>query len=206
MNQTRRKLLIAVGIFWSIAILAVVINSKIGQETARPWLAGNSISWYVGSRTWSALLFAVGNCFVAAIMGRFLFLLGENWRLPRAYFFFLILLVVALIWLSVFPIGYFDSPGEKSIISYLHAAGSRIMFFAMAAVMFFLARKGGGSASLRLAMEAFAVYAIFCVIFALVNLDAFYSIVLFIEGFYILGFMLLLLWCGKETEQTKQNS
>lgn len=198
MNQARRKLGCSIIIFWAIVVLAVILNAGARFATERPWLLGNSISWYVGSQAWSAILFALGNMIVAVVMSRFLWVLGEQWRMPRAYFFFLILLVVALVWLSSFPLGYFDLENQKSVISYLHEAGSRTMFLAMAVVVFFLSTNAGLSKLLRVALRCFVLYAVFCVLAVLAGLSGFYAGLLFFESFYIFAFMMLLLWCGEE--------
>ncbi len=198
MNQVRRKLFFVIIIFWMIVAISIILNSEARLATERPWLLGNSISWYVGSQTWSAILFALGNVVVALVMSRFLWTLGERWQMPRAFFFFLILLVVALVWLSVFPLGYFDLENQKSVISYLHEAGSRTMFFAMAVVIFFLSTKAKLSKPLRVTLRCFVLYAVFCVVAVLAGISGFYAGLLFFESFYIFAFMMLLLWCGEE--------
>lgn len=197
MNLARRKLLLAMGIFWTVVVLAVLINSSAYIGTARPWLFGNSISWYVGSRTWSALLFALGNFILAILMSQFLWSLGMAWKMPRAYFFFVTLLVVALAWLSVFPLGYFDSEAGESLISYLHKAGSRTMFFVMAVTVAFLMIRAK-SKSLRIALAVFVGYAVFCAVAVLMGIGVFNAGLLLFESIYILTFMILVLWCGKE--------
>lgn len=193
MSQAKRKLLAAAGLFWGVVALTLVFNLHNFQGSARPWFIGNSISWYVGSRVWSALLFAVANVFVAILMSQCLWTLGEYWRMPRAYFFFIILLVVALVWLSVFPLGFFDLEGQKSTISFLHEAGSRTMFGAMAIVIIFLATKVRTAKLLHAALVLFPLYALFCAVSALGHIAGFYSGILIYESSYILGFFLLLL-------------
>lgn len=195
MKKQTRQILAAIGIFWAVAILAIILNRNACLGTAHPWLLGNSISWYVGSQIWSALLFLLGNCIVAILISRFLWSLGEHWKMPRIYFFFVILLVIALAWLSVFPLGFFDSATEKSIVSYMHEAGSRTMFFAMAVVIAFLATKAQ-SKIFRMVSGSFVAYAIACAVAVLISSSIFYAGMLFFESFYIFAFMMLLLWCS----------
>ena len=92
----------------------------------------------------------------------------------------------------------FDLENQKSVISYLHEAGSRTMFFAMAVVIFFLSTKARLSKPLRVTLRCFVLYAVFCVVAVLAGISGFYAGLLFFESFYIFAFMMLLLWCGEE--------
>lgn len=213
MKLARRRLLLAVIIFW-VMVLAIILAYAIeyrhfeggiyvftknkNPEISCIYILANSISWYVGQNAWSAILFAIVNCFVATLIGRFLWSLGEQWQMRRAYFFFVVLLTVAFIWLSVFPLGYF---GAKSVISYLHQAGSRVLFFAMAVVAFYLSMRAR-SKVLRLLLGIFVLYAIVCAILALTNCGIFYHYILLFEASYIFVFMMLLLRCSYQTRVT----
>ena len=106
MKPSRKKLLLAAAILSVTSLSAVIFNAGAYQGTAMPWLLGNSISWYVGSQAWSAILFALGNLAVAILIGQYLWMLGKSWQMSRIYFYFIFLVIVALIWLSVFPLGF----------------------------------------------------------------------------------------------------
>jgi len=198
MKLEQRRLLFAIGIFWAITITAILINSAAYIGTSRPWFSGNSISWYVGSQAWSALLFALGNLIVAISMSHFLWGLGLKLKMPRAYFFFITLLVVALVWLSAFPLGFFDTLDSKSTVSCLHEAGSRMMFFAMAIVTSFLATKAQLGKPLRIVSGLFVGYAVFCALAVVTGFGKFYAALLFFEAFYIFAFMMLVLGCSQK--------
>lgn len=204
MSSAQKKLLLAMGIFGATSLAAVIINAGAYQGAARPWLLGNSISWYVGSRVWSAILFALGNLAVAILIGRYLWMLGKSWQMPRIYFYFIFLVVVALIWLSVFPLGFFDTPTSKSTISYFHEAGSRTMFFAMAVVAFLLALKSRLHNLLCFCLSIFVLYAITSAVAVLAGVKWFLSGLLFFEAFYIVAFIMLLFWCGSITPKLKE--
>ena len=196
MKMSRYRLVFAIGIFWIISTLIVSINSQV--INANPaGLFNKTISYYVGRATWSALLFALSHFIVAGLIGWSLWSLGERCRMPRSYFFFGILLVVSLIWLLVFPLGYFDSGAEKSMVSYMHEAGSRTMFFAMAVEITFLITKMTKSKLLRAVMSLFVIYAVFCAIATLAGFGWFSNCILLFESFYISAFMILLLWCDR---------
>lgn len=204
MSSAQKKLLLAMGIFGATSLAAVIINAGAYQGAARPWLLGNSISWYVGSRVWSAIFFALGNLAVAILIGRYLWMLGKLWQMPRVYFYFIFLVIVALIWLSVFPLGLFDTPTSKSTISYFHEAGSRTMFFAMALVLFLLALKCRSHKLLKICLASFVIYAIFCAVATLAEVKCFLAGLLFFEAFYIIAFMILIFWCGSITPKLKE--
>ena len=202
MNKARRKLLVAGGLFWAVVGAVLLLNGRNCLEAARPWFIGNSISWYVGSRVWSALIFAISNAIVAILMSQFLWALGEYWQMPRPYFFFIVLLVISLVWLSVFPLGFFDQADAKSLISSLHEAGSRTMFGSMAVVAIFLATRVRTHKVLHGALVLFPFYALVCAVAFLTKNAAFYSAILIFESLYIFLFMALILWCGNRAKTT----
>ena len=196
MKKKKKKLLLAAAILSVTSLSAVIFNAGAYQGTAMPWLLGNSISWYVGSQAWSAILFALGNLAVAILIGQYLWMLGKSWQMSRIYFYFIFLVIVALIWLSVFPLGFFDTPTSKSTISYFHEAGSRTMFFAMAVTAFLLALKSRSCNLLCFCLSIFVLYAIASAVAVLAGVKWFLSGLLFFEAFYIVAFLILLFWCG----------
>lgn len=65
---------LALAVFLTTATLGVVINSFV---FGRGLSLDRSISRYVGYETWSAILFALGNFLVVAMVGKYLWKLGR---------------------------------------------------------------------------------------------------------------------------------
>lgn len=185
-------------IFTVIATLAVVLNSFVfgyGFDVAR------SISRYVGFEVWSVLLFAIGNCFVVAAVARALFKIGEAWHMPKVFYWLTVIMCVALIWLSVFPIGMFDAEGSVSLISWLHILGSRTLFVVMMIVACMIAGNQYASPMTHGVCVGYMVYAIFCVVGHLTEASWFLPYTLIFESSYIVGFLVMLLFCKTRTSR-----
>ncbi len=183
----------AILVFVVTATIAVVLNSTVGGYG---WHTNWSISRYVGLEAWSAIMFALGNCVVAALMGRYLWRLGERWKMPKVYYILVLVMAVALLWLSFCPVGFFDVGGENSTISLMHVLSSRMMFISMMliAMIIVMCRRAGMVA--HALNVGFLVYAIFCVIGELSRADWFVPLTLIFESTYLLGFMVIMAYCG----------
>lgn len=189
---------LALGVFLVTATLGVVINSFVFQ---RGLSLDRSISRYVGYEAWSAILFALGNFVVAGTVGSYLWKLGEFWKMPRIYYYCAFLMVVGLIMLSVFPVGYFDLGGQKSVISYAHEIASRTMFIMMMLMAAMLAGRRA-SAGTMAACAMYLVYAVFCVTGYLTEGEWFTPLILIYEWVYIAAFPLVLAACkGRAVEK-----
>lgn len=183
---------LALGVFLVTAGLGVTINSFVFGRGLR---LGWSISRYVGCETWSAVLFALGNFLVVAMVGRYLWKLGDKWHMLRIYYYCAFLMCAGLILLSIFPVGYFDSVAGKSVISYAHEISSRTMFIAMMLMAAMLAGNWRASAQTRALCMAYLVYAVFCVTGYLTDGSWFTPLILIYESVYIATFPMLLVAC-----------
>lgn len=149
-------------------------------------------------------MFALGNFLVVALVGRYLWKLGDKWHMLRIYYYCAFLMCVGLILLSIFPVGYFDVVAngavEKSVISFAHEISSRTMFIAMMLMAAMLAGNWRASARTRAACMAYLVYAVFCVTGYLTDGSWFTPLILIYESVYIATFPLVLIVCqtGKE--------
>lgn len=188
---------LALGIFLVTAGLGVIINSFVFGRGLR---LGWSISRYVGCETWSAVLFALGNFLVMAMVGKYLWKLGEKWHMLRVYYYCAFLMCVGLILLSIFPVGYFDNASGKSVISFAHEISSKMMFIAMMLMAAMLAGNWRASAQTRAVCVAYLIYAVFCVTGYLTDGEWFTPLILIYESVYIATFPMVLAACrtGKE--------
>ena len=195
------SLWLALGVFLVTAGLGVAINSTVFGRGLR---LGWSISRYVGCETWSAVLFALGNFLVIAMVGRYLWKLGDKWHMLRVYYYCAFLMCVGLLWLSLCPVGYFDVVAngvvEKSVISYVHEISSKLMFIMMMLMAAMLAGNWRACAQTRAVCVAYLVYAVFCVTGYLTAGSWFTPLILIYESLYIASFPLVLIACrtGKE--------
>lgn len=187
---------LALGVFLATSMSGVLINSFVFGKGLR---LGWSISRYVGSETWSAVVFALGNFLVVAMVGQYLWKLGEAWRMLRVYYYCVFLMCLGLIWLSLCPVGYFDvATGEtvaKSVISLVHEVSSRLMFIMMMFMAAMLAGNWRASALTRAVCVAYLVYAVFCVTGYLTDGSWFTPLILIYESVYIAAFPLVLVAC-----------
>lgn len=192
-----RQVLVGLVVFVTMVVLVVTINSLThGFDFA--W----SISRCVGLELWSVILFTLGNVLVTAVMARVLWKIGEAWEMPRPYYYCAFAMCVALIWLSVCPIGFCDVNGERSIVSWLHMLASRTLFVMMAIVAAMILRNKKASALTQGVGAAYFCYAIFCVIGHVMQAGWFLPETLIFESTYIVGFLVLLLFCkSKELER-----
>ncbi len=185
----KKWMLGAIGVFLVTSLLAIIVNSL-----SHGWHFGYSISRYVGLETWSAVVFALGNIVVAGLFGRYLYVVGKAWRMPKWFYILVIVVIVALLGLSACPIGYFDLPGTEygsSWSSQIHQVCSRLMFACMLAMAFAWQWCSAAKDSSRRWCAVFVVYGVFCAVAYLLKLDWFFRATLVFESTYILGFMVL---------------
>ena len=188
-----KRMILALMIFLATATLAVVLNSTVGGYG---WHLNWSISRYVGLELWSVMLFAIGNCFVAALMGSYLWRLGERWKMSKIYFVLVLVMAAALLWLSFCPIGFCDVGDMRSTVSLMHEFSSRTMFITMmliAATIVICRRAGRLAHALNV---GYRVYASFCVVGQLTRAEWFAPMVLVYESVYLIGFLLIMAYCG----------
>ncbi len=189
-TKTQKKwMLLAIGIFLVTSLLAITINSL-----SYGWHIEYSISRYVGLETWSAVLFALGNIVAAGLFGKYLFAVGEAWRMPKWFYVVVVVTAMALLGLSACPIGYFDPNGAdfgSSAPSWMHKICSRLMFACMLILAFVWQWNSVVQMKMRRWCAVFVAYGIFCILGYIFGSNWFFSMMLVFESAYILGFMVL---------------
>lgn len=188
-EQQRRKMLRAVGVFLLTALAIVGLNSL-----SHGWHWDYSISRYVGLETWSAVLFALSNLVVAGLFGKYLYMVGELWQLPRWFYWMIVLTVVGLLGLSACPIGYFDAPGTtfaSSVPSQVHQLCSRLMFVCMMLMALTWLLRSQVQTKIRGWCGVFLTYGVLCTVGFCFDMAWFDRLILVFESAYILGFMVL---------------
>lgn len=195
--MNKKLMWLALGIFLTTSGLAVTINSLAISGLHFDY----TISRYVGLRSWSAIVFAVGNFVVAGAMLKYLYGVAEVWGMPRWAYWLIVVMLVALIGLSVCPIGYFDPVGAKygtSAPSLIHGICSRVMFFSMLVMIMTVALGALTSRRTRVLALAFVVYGLFCLYGYFSRAEWFENVVLVFESLYLVGFMVMCLGLRKK--------
>lgn len=187
----KRWLVAALVVFLVTSMTAIFLNSFL---MGHGWSTERSVSRYVGFEIWSSMIFAVGNLFAAGVTGAFLWKLGGLWKMPRIYYYCVMLMVLGLIWLSLCPIGLCDpGDGRKSIVSFAHEVSSRTMFLMMMAAAGMIALRSYATDVSRILCGGYVVYGAFCILGYLTHSHWFEARVLIFETVYIAGFVILLL-------------
>lgn len=183
----------AIVTFLTTVLAAIVFNSTL---MGHGFHSEYSISRYVGLETWSAVLFGLGNVLALILMLYYLYEMGESLKMPRVYFWLVILMAIGLIGLSACPVGYFDLPGTayaSSAPSRIHEICSRLMFLAMLLSQALVAVIGLADKRTRILAAVFAVYGLICIFGYFSKSAWFLNALLFFETMYLLGFMVVCL-------------
>lgn len=187
-------ILVALGTFLAGAGIAVTrgILAQAYMGRAQAWALGNTISYYVGTSTWTAVLFAALNFVTVGLMGYYLWQMGQVWRMPRIYHYLVVILAVAFVWLSVCPVYYADYMGHVSLVSRMHEVASRTMFIMMALIALLVTLKREASVSTRILGVVYLVLAMVSVLGYFTKGAWFTPVILIWESSYILAFLLLM--------------
>lgn len=195
MNTVKKwPILAALGTFLVGGGIAVTrgIISEAYLGRAQAWALGNTISYYVGTTTETAVLFAVLNFVTVGLMGYYLWQMGQVWRMPRIYHYLAVILAVAFVWLSVCPVYYADFAGHVSLVSRMHEVASRTMFMMMALVVLVVILNREASTGTRWLGAAFLMLAVASVAGYLTKGGWFMPALLIWESGYIFAFLALM--------------
>ncbi len=192
----------ALAVFLVTSFAAIIVNSTL---LGHGFHLDYSISKYVGLETWSAVLFTIGNLFVAAFFGKYLWKLGEAWDMPRLFYYLIVVMVAGLLTLSFCPSGYCDFDGKKNLITWLHEVSSRMMFIAMMSEAALIACWKKASRLAHALCVSYVVYAIICIAGYFTKGEWFLTFLMIYESMYLAMFMIMLAFCGiRDTEDTQK--
>lgn len=146
-----------------------------------------TISRYMGTSAWSAILFAVSNFVISAFMVKYFWAIKKALKLSKFWFTAIIIMVISFVMLSVCPVGLFDATwGDYGVVSHIHRGSSYVLFFTMflTAIGSLIEIKNKNNlftafGSFLLAYSTFAIYGYICK-------PAFYmDNIIYFEFFYI---------------------
>ena len=132
MKMNKKLIHAATGVFLATEVLVIVLYTfAFGRGFNLNW----SISRYMGTDYWSAILFALSNFLVVFLVLKYLLQVRKVHKLSLFWLVLVIAMVVAYVGLSICPIGLFDpSWGHFGIVSTLHHTFSQTLFAIMAMV------------------------------------------------------------------------
>ncbi|MBO7664641.1 hypothetical protein J6S46_02170 [Candidatus Saccharibacteria bacterium] len=118
MKMNKKLIHAATGVFLATEVLIIVLYTfAFGRGFNLNW----SISRYMGTDYWSAILFALSNFLVVFLVLKYLLQVRKVHKLSLFWLVLVIAMVVAYVGLSICPIGLFDpSWGHFGIVSTLH--------------------------------------------------------------------------------------
>ncbi len=189
----------ALAIFILTEGLAVLGNGLAGKG----FMLNRSISRYVGFGLWSSILFALGNVGVSYVIGKYLWRVGEIWRMPRMFYYLVVLMVVGLVGLSLCPLGLADLNGQLGVVSTLHQIFSRLMFFMMLCVTVMIMLNQQTRERVRKICMVFVTYGVICAVGSILHLEWFEAQVLIWETMFFFLFMLLLVTLPRGEKQIR---
>lgn len=195
-------ILAALGTFLVGGGIAVArgILSEAYLGRAQAWALGNTISYYVGTTTETAVLFAALNFVTVGLMGYYLLQMGQAWLMPRIYYYLVVILAVAFVWLSVCPVYYADFLGHVSLVSRMHEVASRTMFVTMALIVLVMILNREVSVSTRWLGVAYLVLAVVSILGYLTHGAWFMPAILIWESGYIFAFLALMVAARRRGE------
>ncbi len=185
MKMNKKFIHIATGIFLATEVLVVLLYTFVfGRGFHLNW----SISRYMGTDYWSAILFALTNFIVIFFVMKYLLQVRKVHKLSLFWLVLVIAMVVAYVGLSICPIGLFDpSWGRFGVVSTLHHTFSQTLFAIMAMVALgtmLVIKKGRLFIAFGVALIAYMVGSIYCY---KASVDFFIDNVLIFESAYILA-------------------
>lgn len=175
----------AFGLFLGVEALIVCLHSfAFGQNFNPNW----SISRYMGLKPWSAIVFALVNFVVIALVLKYMLKVRKVHHLSIFWLLGVFVMMIAYAGLSFCPIGLFDEKwGEFGIVSNFHHIFSTTLFIAMAVVTLdtiIEIRRGKAMIIYGLCLLAFCG---FCTYGFTCAVPVFWDYVFFFESGYILG-------------------
>lgn len=192
----------AMAVFLGSSFLSIAVNSDV---YGHGFDISSSISHYVGLEVWSAIFFTIANVFVAILLGNYLWRMGRAWRMPRVFYWMIVILVASLIGLSVCPSGMCDVGESPSIVTWVHVLTSRTMFFVMmllAAMVVFCKHANTTAHAVNI---LFLMYAILCLVGFLTEDTWFMNAVMVYETMYLFGFMMAMALCDARKDDLLQD-
>lgn len=122
----------ALALFVSTVVAVIILQSFVfGHGFNMHW----SISRYMGTSVWSAIVFAISNLAIIIMMVNYLKRLRKKYGFSKLWFAIVVIMIASFAMLSICPVGLFDANwGDYGVVSTIHRNSSYVLFGAMFAI------------------------------------------------------------------------
>ena len=185
-------------VFTSVVVVVVFLQSvAFGMGFHTDW----TISRYMGSSKWSAILFALCNIGIALSVLKYLYNVKREHNLSWFWFLIVIVMILSFMLLSFCPVGLFDEQwGQFGVVSYIHRYSSYTLFVSMILITISTLveiRRGLAINIFGLFAVVLACISVYCF---LTGFDIFNGYVLFFEYAYIMVNLIFYLLIPKKSD------
>ena len=180
------KKFIRMAIFIFIAVVAIITimhSFVLGRGFHVNW----SISRYMGTDFWSAIVFCLANFVVAVMTLKYLFTVKREYGLSPIFVILAVIMTALFISLSVFPVGLFDETwGNFGLVSHLHRGSSYTLFAFLILLTLDLMIEVRKGLVMHLFGAAAVALSLFCVVSFFAGWDFFNDYMYIFESGYVL--------------------
>ena len=182
--MNKKFIRMAIFIFVTVVAIITIMHSFIlGRGFHLNW----SISRYMGTDFWSAIIFCLANFVVAVMTLKYLFTVKREYGLSPIFVILAVIMTVLFVLLSVFPVGLFDANwGEFGLISHLHRGSSYTLFAFLILLTLDLMIEVRKGLVMHLFGAAAVTLSLFCVISFFAGWDFFNDYMYIFESGYVL--------------------
>ncbi|MDO4760084.1 MAG: hypothetical protein Q4A33_02150 [Candidatus Saccharibacteria bacterium] len=132
MKMNKKFIHIATGVFTLNVIVVLALYLVFERGFNLNW----TISRYMGTSVWSAILFGLTNLIVIFCVLKYLLRIQKLYKLSSFWGTLVIAMIITYLGLSICPVGLFDPTwGEFGIVSRMHHFFSYTMFVIMAVIV-----------------------------------------------------------------------
>ena len=182
--MNKKFIRMAIFIFVAVVAIITIMHSFIlGRGFHVNW----SISRYIGTDFWSAIIFCFANFVVAVITLKYLFTVKREYGLSPIFVILAVIMTILFVSLSVFPVGLFDEVwGDFGMVSHLHRGSSYTLFAFLILLTLDLMIEVRKGVAMHLFGAAAVTLSLFCVVSFFAGWDFFNNYMYIFESGYVL--------------------
>ena len=152
-----------------------------------------TISRYIGLSTWSAIIFAIASLIIFYNIFQYLKNIKKEHKMNKLWWFISLITIIALIFVGLFPVGYFDQTfGDFGVVSKIHRTSAYIMFCSSILMTFLTTIKFYKERIFRTVSIFFIIYGLLFVFGYAFNVNFFQNTILFSETVFLAIYLLVL--------------
>lgn len=162
MKMNKKFIHIATGVFTVTGVLVVLLYLVLGRGFHLNW----TISRYMGTDVWSAILFGITNLIVIFCVLKYLLRVRKLYKLSSFWMTLVFGMIAMYVGLTCCPVGLFDAKwGEFGIVSTIHQICAYSMFVTMAVIVLdtlIEVRRGKGFVIFGISLILYMIGVIYC--------------------------------------------